>query len=206
MEPEALFIILGSLCLLVLFIVFSIAFPVIVVYLIFRSRKTYNEAWTRAAEQTGLTLIRGGIGYPRLSGSYRERPASVTGRSGGRNSPPYTVYEVEVPASRIARLILSRRNLFTGIESVLGAQDIEIGDTPFDEAFTVRSTEPEKALAFLSDASDLRYRLLDEIPSALRVEGGKVRVSERDIQLDPDLIQRRLDLLVEVASRLEAFK
>ena len=56
------------------------------------------------------------------------------------------------------RFTITRAGVFSPIARLLGFQDVEIGDTAFDEAFVVKSSDEPRVRTFLADP-DLRAKL-----------------------------------------------
>ncbi len=59
------------------------------------------------------------------------------------------------------RFHISHRSVFSGVGKWLGMQDIEVGDSTFDEEFILQGTNPDEVKALLADP-DLRRRLLTQ--------------------------------------------
>ena len=50
------------------------------------------------------------------------------------------------------RFTVYRKSVFSGIAKVLGMQDIEVGDPPFDEGFILQSSDPSRLRELLASA------------------------------------------------------
>ena len=91
----------------------------------------------------------------------------------------------------------------SGWQRLLGAQDIAVGDATFDDAFTVRATEPAVAAATLDagvrhaianlSASEIAVRLSDE---GLRARGPRFPETEAELLGRLDALLRLADAIV----------
>lgn len=54
---------------------------------------------------------------------------------------------------------VKRRGALDGLATLLGAQDVQVGDPPFDHAFVLRTNDPDRLRALLADDA-LRTELL----------------------------------------------
>lgn len=160
-------------------------------------RKTIAQ-WTMAAGQMGLDLTGGGtFSYPRMNGRIDGFQVSVfTFNSGsGDNQKRYTRYEVGFPPLGLG-LELSRQTKVGGFfRRMVGLQDVEIGDTGFDESFVVKSSSPDQLQSFLTDRRRLMLaRLLESFPT--------VKVGDHYIRVDVRRVERDVGAFVSTARRL----
>jgi hypothetical protein len=101
-------------------------------------------------------------------------------------------------------LAVRRQGLLDEVRTLLGGQDIHVGDAPFDQRFLVRA-DPERAerVALLLDR-EVRAALLGADARA-----GEVHLGDRSLRVDPipadrapETLSWLLDTLVEAASRI----
>ncbi len=161
--------------------------------------------WSEAAARLGLQLVPGGVfSYPRIDGLLGRHRVSIrtitTG--GGNNQQRYTRYQVDYPSLDLG-LQLARQTAIGGFfRRIVGAQDIEIGDEAFDQAFTVKSADPQQLLAFLTTRRRQSLtRLLLTFPK-LEVTDTAIRIDVLRVQRDPDVLASTLRRLASVAETL----
>lgn len=65
---------------------------------------------------------------------------------------------------------IHRADVIGRLASLFGAQDVPVGDPPFDRAFTLETNKPDELKAILSDA-ELRARLLASPVTLVEVRG-----------------------------------
>ena len=121
-------------------------------YLAWQSHKRTIETWRRVAAELGINVSAGsGMSRPTLTGTLAGFPVTIDTyvvRS-GKNSTTYTRYLVAYPPMGFD-LQLKREHAFSGITKMFGQQDVEIGDDLFDDAFLVKTSDPNRARALLT--------------------------------------------------------
>lgn len=109
--------------------------------------RTAKEDWARAAKELSLTLGSGGKRRLSMTGSEGKLDLLVEVRKG--NDSTVTHYEVTLPPSKTG-LKLAREGSWHSFMKVLGGQDIEVGDTTFDERFVIKANSAEAARRYLT--------------------------------------------------------
>ncbi|MEN8234597.1 MAG: hypothetical protein ABFR89_06695 [Actinomycetota bacterium] len=158
-----------------------------------------NEAWNSAADVLHFSLEAGTMrGGPKISGKIGDHPAIVESytKKSGNSSTRYTRYSVEFPPFGIG-LGLTRQAGFGGFLKILGAQDVEVGDAVFDDAFIVKANNPSRAREILTPGSRLALnRLLAVHP--------EITVLDNEIVLDKRGSVRDTDVIISTLRRLES--
>jgi hypothetical protein len=162
------------------------------------SRET-NARWADAAQQLGLEFRPSGpFSRPTITGQsagHTIRIDTVT-HSSGKSQHTDTRFRVEYPSQGFD-FALSREHALRRLSKMFGAQDIEIGDPSFDEAFIVKTSDPEKLAAVLTPAvRDSLIRLLAVYP--------QVQVRDGHIGYERSGLTRDTDALVSTTRRLLA--
>jgi hypothetical protein len=102
------------------------------------------------------------------------------------------------------RLSVTRANPFTGLGKLFGMQDLEVGDSKFDQAVVVKGSEPEQVLRLLSGESGaaLRSHLLALPDLSFGVsDDGREAYIDRDID---DGTGTEYDVVYAISGRVEA--
>ncbi len=162
------------------------------------SRET-NARWADAAQRLGLEFTPSGpFSRPTITGQsagHTIRIDTVT-HSSGKSQHTDTRFRVEYPSQGFD-FALSREHALRRLSKMFGAQDIEIGDPSFDEAFIVKTSDPEKLAALLTPAvRDSLIRLLAVYP--------QVQVRDGHIGYERSGLTRDTDALVSTTRRLLA--
>jgi hypothetical protein len=128
--------------------------PIIAVILIFgqRQSKRINQAWREAGRTLGLTFASGGkLGNRKLYGRVEDYNVDVHTftRSSGHGSQTSTHYSVKYPRLDVD-ILLKSAGVFAGIQKTFGMQDIEIGESSFDEEVIVQGDAAEDVRRFLT--------------------------------------------------------
>jgi hypothetical protein len=169
------------------------------------TNRATRAGWTVAAERLGLEITPGGmLSNPRIDGHIEHLGVSVHKytKGGGNNQQVFTRYQVDYPAIDLG-LDLTRQTTVGGFfRRMVGMQDVEIGDSGFDEAFVVKTVDPEGLAAFLTaNRRATLGNLLTAYPS-LKVTDSSVRVDVRRIVRDPEVLVSTVRRLVGVAQSL----
>lgn len=73
-------------------------------------------------------------------------------QSTGKSSVTYTRMRAPFVNPRAFRFMIYRKSVFTGVAKLLGMQDIEVGDPPFDHDFVIKATDEFHMRALLRNA------------------------------------------------------
>ena len=183
-----------------------IAAAVLVAY---QREQRVDEAWGDAARQLGMD-------YEQKSGgffSFGTKPGRlITGtthgvtmqvdvirKGSGNNQSSYTRYRAGYPSLGLG-LSVTQTGLFRRIMKAFGAQDIEIGDAEFDDAFIIKGTDPGRVAAFFDPSKTMAvHRLLTDYSDAT-VGDAQIMLEQRGVQRKPDVLTSLVRRLVSVAS------
>ncbi len=163
----------------------------------------YNRAtaagWQGAADHLGLVYSPGkGFSGRSITGTMVTHPVRIdaVNRGGGNSQHVVTRFRVSYPPLGIG-LSLRREHAFGRLTKLFGAQDVEVGDPVFDEAFLIKTSDPARAAALLTPAvRDSLLRLLATYP--------QVQVDDSQISLERTGLIRSPDALVSITRRLLA--
>lgn len=154
--------------------VFVVVFLIILaVFIFFISRsvaRATDKAWAEAAVELGLrfrpsTLVRRRVIQGHHFG-YEVKVTTFT-RGSGKSSSTYTRIRIRFPSDLGLGLRLTREGFFTPFATMLGAQDIQVGDTDFDEAVQVKGSNPVAVRKYLNAARRMRiHRFLVDLGTA----------------------------------------
>jgi len=145
--------------------VFVVVFLIILaVFIFFVSRsvaRSTDKAWAEAAVELGLEfrpsrLMRRRVIQGRHFG-YNVKVTTFT-RGSGKSSSTYTRVRVRFPSNLGLGLRLTREGFFTPFATMLGAQDIQVGDSGFDENVLVKGSDPAAVRKFLNAARRMRIQ------------------------------------------------
>jgi len=116
--------------------------------------KRRDEAWQELSRQLGAEFVPGGFW----------KGAKVEAHTGewiitldthrvshGHGQHVFTRLRAPYVNKDGFRFKISRKNLFTPIASLLGAQDIEIGDAEFDDHFVIKGNDEQKVRALFAN-------------------------------------------------------
>lgn len=163
-----------------------------------RSQRATAQIWQSAATELGLHFEPGSwTKQPRISGQRSGLGVEVSVKSrssGSNNNQPLTVYRVIYPPLGHG-LKLTRQTGFNRITQAFGAQDIELGDSSFDDAFVVKGADPTAIEVLLTPA--LRMSLL-----RLQTAYQGVVVEDDNIHYQTNGMEKRADVITTTVRRM----
>ena len=185
----------------ILIILLVAATAIVAVALAISTHCATNARWAEAAEQLGLDLTGGGtFSFPRMDGLIDHYAVSVQRftKGSGNNQQVFTRFKVGYPTADFS-FELSRQTKAGGfLRRMVGMQDVEIGDVSFDDAFVIKTADPDRLSAFLTgQRRSTLGRLLATYPT-LEVKNDSVRVDVRRVLRDPEVIVSTARRLVGV--------
>lgn len=190
--------------------------PIVLVLIFWAARKQTRK--TRAglaafATRAGLRMNeKTALGFTTvesLEGEQQGRPVRYWGftTGSGKSRTSWVAVGVRVPAGITLQFGFTRQNFSTKLMELFGAREIQVGDRAFDEAWFVRTNQPEFLAAALVPA--IRAKLMAEIPGrwfgSYKLDQGFVQYVEQG-WLSPATVERfeqKLPLLQDLADVAE---
>lgn len=114
-----------------------------------------EKIWRSLCEEIGADFIDGGF-WKRDKVQLRVADAwtitlDVFSVQQGKSRQKYTRLRVPFVSLDDLRFQIHRKGLFSGLGKMLGAQDIEVGDPQFDEAFVIKGNNEAKVRALFAN-------------------------------------------------------
>lgn len=173
------------------------------------ARKAHVEKWTPYAQARGFTIAvddtsRFGANVVKLQGQFEGVPIVIdsysvehTDSDGHRSSETFTRVNARASAPLALRASFYREHALSGLGSLLGFQDVKIGDPAFDAAYVVKASD-EGAVRYLCHPG-VRQALL-ALPKPVRssYEQGVIEISWKGLETEPTMF----DAACRVASAL----
>jgi hypothetical protein len=175
-----------------------IGFAIVVGYL---TRQKTVAGWTALAQRAGLTIEPGNfLSMPSASGVFQGRSARLWTYtvSHGKSSTRYTAISFNVRNPNNYVLKLRRQTAFDSIGKAFGSQDIEIGDTAFDQQFIIQSTPDSLARDLLGGDSTLREAIRRVPQGGIEYSGSQILYKQTGLETD----EGKLYGIFEAVSRL----
>jgi len=155
-----------------------------------RAQRATGLIWQAAATDLGLGFEPGSwTKQPRITGHHDGLNIEVATRSqrSGNNNQVVTQYRIGYPQLG-HELKLTRQTGFSRITRAFGAQDIEVGDQSFDDAFVVKSDYPNALELLLTPAVRMSLLRLQAAYPAVVVEDDHVRLETAGMEKRGDVI------------------
>lgn len=161
------------------------------------SSRRYESQWKAAAQRLQLGYQPGRLfSRPKLSGEVGGLTVKidVSSSSSGSTSSVRTRYRIGYPPLGLD-LRMSRQTGFARAAAMFGMSDTQVGDADFDEAFSIRTSDPQRLSARLSSAT--RRLLLD-----LVAEYRSVKITDEQLSYEKNGAERDAGTLTTTARRL----
>ncbi|MDJ0960854.1 MAG: hypothetical protein QNJ88_09355 [Acidimicrobiia bacterium] len=162
----------------------------IVMFAVRAQKQRVAAAWNVAARQLGMDIHQGStFSNPKITGRVDEmsiRVDTVT-RNSGNNSQTFTRYRVKYPSPGVD-FELQRQTGFSTITKFFGAQDVEIGDQRFDDAFVVKSDQPDMVAAAITPTRRTTLLQLTAAFPGIRIKDTQLQWEKRGVATNPDHI------------------
>jgi hypothetical protein len=161
------------------------------------SSRRYETQWKAAAQRLQLGLQAGRwFSRPKISGSVGSLTViiDVSSSSSGSSSSVRTRYRVGYPSLGLD-LRMTRQTGLAKAAALLGMSDVKIGDPAFDEAFAVKTSDPQRLTVRLSPAT--RRILLDMVE-----DYRSVKITDEQVSYEKNGIDRDTGVVVTTAQRL----
>lgn len=119
--------------------------------------------------------------------------------STGKSSVTYTRARARFAIGAGPAFSVYEEGVFSAIGKALGAQDLELGDAPFDEQFIVKGSDPEAVkAAWTARARSILQRTLHR--TRADSDGAEVKLVVVGAMTDPAVLEAMLELAAELAS------
>lgn len=181
------------------FIPIIVLLIVLIAYFAWRSHQRTVQMWRDVAAELGLSIqVGGGLSRPVVTGNIGGLPVHIDTyvQRSGNSSTTYTRYRVAYPHLGFD-LQLKRQGTFAAIVKMFGAQDVEVGDRLFDEAFVVKTNDPRRLRELMTPS--VRTGLLRLLASY-----GGVVIADDNISFSRSGFESNRDRLKSTIERLAA--
>jgi hypothetical protein len=159
--------------------------------------RRYEAQWKTAADRLQLGYRPGRwFSRPKISGAVGSLAVTidVSSSSSGSSSSVRTRYRVGYPSLGLD-LRMSRQTGLAKAAAMFGMSDTKIGDADFDEAFSVKTSDPQSLSARLSPAS---RRVLLNLVEDFR----SVKITDEQVSYEKNGTERDTGRLVTTTQRL----
>ena len=129
-----------------------------------------DEAWRQLSQDIGAEFVEGGF-WKGNKVQVHVNPWTITldtySESSGESSVTYTRMRAPYVNPEGFRFTIYRKGFFSELGKLLGTQDIEVGDTEFDEAFIIKGNDELKVVKLFSDT---RLRQMIQAQPKIRLD------------------------------------
>jgi hypothetical protein len=123
-----------------------------------------DEIWSQLSQEIGADYQKGGFFAPgKVTVSHRQWEITLDTYtvSSGESSTTYTRIRAPYVNPDGFRFTIYRKSIFSGIGKLFGMQDIEIGDSLFDDEFIIQGTHPDLVERLLANVN-IRQLIQDQ--------------------------------------------
>ena len=169
-----------------------------------------NRGWQEAATRLGLNFTPPSFWSDYQMGGMTEGGQCLVytnkeyhGSHDNRSSTTYTNFEVRFPQSLNLGLNLSHAGIFSGLATMMGSQDIQVGyDAEFDKEFTVKGRDENKIREFLTPERKQQIVIAHRSMKKLNVGDESVSWTTKGVIRDSDSIVVYVTQLTDLAAAL----
>ncbi|MDF1814090.1 MAG: hypothetical protein P1V20_17935 [Verrucomicrobiales bacterium] len=131
---------------------FIIVVVAVIVVIYIKDKQRTETVWRMMAKELGLAYL-GSPGAPSMTGSYKGHPVriKVYSEGSGSSSQTFTGFNLDYKRTLPVDFQLGRQGFTQNFITMVGGQDIEVGDKAFDSAVVVKGRNVEAVKHFLSD-------------------------------------------------------
>jgi len=166
-----------------------------------QKRSIVNAAWQTAASHRRLLFQPAELfSGPEITGTLEGCHIRVnTATRGGDSSKKYTGFHVEYPQTLGLGLKLTEQGMMSGVTRLFGGQDIEVGDSWFDQAVVVKGSNTEQVVQFFSPARRRKViAFFAEFPGA-KIGDHEIKWEKASVVEQSSGILNPLEHMVELA-------
>lgn len=166
-----------------------------------------NRAWKKFAAEHDFEFVEPGFfGNYEMSGTYGGVSARIYTESRGPadDSTPYTVYRASLPDGFPADLLVVEEGMFSGVQEMLGYQDIQVGDPVVDDAFVIRGERPSEVQRFFERPGVMEaFRGLAGASRSIQIREGGAQLDNRGLETNRDVIATGLNTVTHFARNIQ---
>ncbi len=167
--------------------------------------RRHEAQWKAAAQRLSLDFQAGRLfSRAKISGSVEGLAVAidVASSSSGSSSSVRTRYKVDYPPLGL-ELRMSRPTGLAKAAALFGMSDIKIGDTEFDEAFSVRTSDPQRLAVRLTPATRrILLNLIKDYRTA-KMKDTQVSYEKNGIDREAGTVVTTTQRLIEAARALQ---
>jgi len=167
--------------------------------------RRYETQWKAAADRLQLGFTPGRLfSRPKITGETGTLTVTidVSSSSSGSSNSVHTRYRVGFPPLGF-ELRMSRQTGLAKAAAMFGMSDTEIGDAEFDEAFSVKTSAPERLAARLSPADRRVLVNLVEDYRSVKITHDQLTYQKRGIDRETGTVATTAQRLIEAARTLQ---
>ena len=178
----------------------------LIAYAAWMSHQRAVAVWREVAQELGFQFASAGrMSRPVIEGTLGGIPVRTDTyvQRSGNSSTTYTRYRARYPALGVD-LRLSREGAFSAITKFFGAQDVDTGDQLFDEAFTVKTSDPARLRSILTPSVRAGLLRLLASYSSARIGDDQIQVVRRGFERKADVLKSTIQRIAATARLLES--
>ena len=185
-----------------------VAFTLVIVFFIalgLWSRQRQSEAWREFATQIGGEFTSGGLFRANKVQAQIEEQQILLDTytvSSGDSSTTYTRIRAPFQNTEGFQFTISRTGLVSKIGKALGAQDIEIGDSSFDDDFTIQSNNESKVRTLFTNGR-IRQLIQGQKSIRLSLKGNELHFQVQGVIRDVERLKSLFELFKETLQQLD---
>ena len=189
---------------LAIFIVPGIVIGIVILFAMARSKKI-NQAWESAAKTLGLQYSPSAMLKSRnISGDLHGFHVliDIYTSGSGDHSQTYTRFRVTNPTPLNLGLRLTREGMLTSVAKFFGSQDIQVGDSAFDDSLHIKGNDESSIREFLKPSRRMRIQRFLRSHSDATIQDDSIHWKHRGTISNSGLLVNRTRAMLRLAWHL----
>ncbi len=168
-------------------------------------RAQWVTAWKQFASEIGAEFVEGGF-FRTSKVQARVKQWTVTldtySVSSGDSNETYTRMKSSIQDKDGFWFTIFQTGLVAKLDKALGVQKIDVGDSEFDQAFTIRSNNESRVQSLFSNLK-IRQMIQAQKSITLAIRKNELRLETRGVVRDVERLKPLFELFKEMLNQLE---
>lgn len=179
-------------------IIFTISIAIIALSLSYKRNKKIIVFLERQAVKRNGTITRKHWPSPILTFPYNAYTLVVSFTPGSRHSPPYTIVRTQLNLPLDFYLIVTKEHIGSSLAKKIGMQDIETGNTTFNDSFIIKGSDEYKVIMLLHSSVQQKLLVLKNEKPVIIIRKGRLELKIPKIHLNDEIFDRLIDAVIEI--------
>ena len=189
----------------IFFIIVAGVFTLIIA-LVYKQKMRTLETWSMTADSLGLRFNNGGWALPsKIFGEVNNNKVTVktATRGSGKNSHTVTEYNIDYAMPVEFKFKLTKQHLLHSFGKMFGMQDIEVGDSSFDDSVVVQGSDAARIKDFLTAPRRKHIKKILELYKEVAITNHGIEVVTRGMESSLQKLKSTIETLCAMAAAVQ---